>query len=362
MKIRCLSCHEAYPESEIPYLCPGCGGLYDVQGVLPYRPDAVEPSLPGIWRYRHCLGLPPESPTLSLGEGQTPLLWREVFGRQVGFKLENLNPTGSFKDRGTAVLVSFLRGRGAASAVEDSSGNAGASFAAYAARSGMRARVYVPAYASGSKREQIAGYGAEVIPVPGPRSQAAAAVQEAASAGQVYASHAHLPFGISGFSTIAFELLEDMERGPGSVVMPVGHGSLLLGLHRGFKALQRRGALERLPALIGVQARACAPLWQAFQKGSLEPVQVRERETLAEGVRIKEPYRGNAVLQAIQESGGRFVAVDEPDIKAGRQRLAALGYYVEPTSALVWDGLAQTAGSLTEPIVVILTGHGLKSP
>ena len=137
-------------------------------------------SQPGIWRYRHTFtGLPADFPAVSLGEGSTPLLWAEAFGRQVAFKCEYLNPTGSFKDRGTTVITTFLKSRGVTAAVEDSSGNAGASFAAYAARAGIKAGIYVPAAASGPKRQQIEFYGAELHPIEGTRSDVTTALESA---------------------------------------------------------------------------------------------------------------------------------------------------------------------------------------
>lgn len=359
--ILCSSCQEPYPERGVPFRCPTCGGLYDFQDHPPLQPDKVEKDLPGIWPYRHSFGYPAESPPITLGEGDTPLVWCDVFNTQVGFKVESQNPTGSFKDRGTALLVSFLQSRGITSAVEDSSGNAGSSFAAYAARAGMDARVYVPAYASGPKRVQIERYGAEIVTVSGPRSEAARAVRRAAEKGSVYASHAYLPHGLPGFSTIAYELWEEMGQVPGSVVMPVGHGSLLIGIARGFQALKAAGVISRMPALVGVQAQACAPLFEAYEKGEDESVPVPEEETLAEGVRIQTPYRGEEVLKRVRESQGRFVSVPEPEIKRGRERLAGLGLDVEWTSALVWDGLAQVVGQVPEPVIAILTGHGLKN-
>jgi len=288
------------------------------------------------------------------------LIWDRVAGQKVAFKLETQNPTGSFKDRGTAVLVSFLRERGVTAAVEDSSGNAGASFAAYAARSGISAWVFVPAYASGPKREQIQHYGAEVIPVPGPRSEAARAVLDEAQQGAVYASHAYLPHGLAGFATIAYELISEMDTPPSSLILPVGHGSLLLGVARGFRALLAAGMVEHIPRLIGVQARACAPLTNAFQQGDSEPAQAEENQTVAEGIRIQTPHRGKEVLEAVRDSGGRMVAVDEGDIQGGRDHLGELGMYVEITSAVVWGGLQQVMEDLQDPVVVILTGHGLK--
>jgi threonine synthase len=304
--------------------------------------------------------LPPYAELISLGEGETPLIDLQIEGRTVYFKCEHLNPTGSFKDRGSVALVSALAARGVGEAVEDSSGNAGASFAAYAARAGIRARVFVPSYASGPKQAQIRAYGAEIVRVPGPRSKAAEAVRRAADAGTVYASHVYLPHGIAGMATIAFEIAEQLGRSPGAVILPVGHGSLLLGLHRGFMAMAEAGEIDTPPPLIGVQARACAPLWTAYTQGAVQPELVTEGETIAEGIRILQPPRAGAVLDALGESDGRMVAVDEESIREGRNALAKRGLYVEATSAVVWPGLLATLKDLKYPVVVIITGSGYK--
>src|SRR5204863_8595652 len=137
----------------------------------------------GIWRYRHAFPLPADVEAVTLGEGATPLVAAEVLGQPVHFKLEFAAPTGTFKDRGMSVMLSALRSAGVTEAVEDSSGNAGASFAGYAARAGLRAKVFVPEAASGPKLAQIEAYGAEVVRVPGARSQAAEAAQAAVRAG-----------------------------------------------------------------------------------------------------------------------------------------------------------------------------------
>jgi len=309
----------------------------------------------------HALGLPKSAPLVTLGEGSTPLIWRNVLGREVAFKLEFLNPTGSFKDRGTAVLVSFLHSRGVERAIEDSSGNAGASFAAYAAFTGLQTCVYLPDYASGPKRTQIEAYGAQVMPIPGPRSNATEAAQKAIEKGAVYASHAFLPLTLPGFATVAYELYQEMEHTPGAVVVPAGQGGLLLGIGRGFIALRKAGLIEQIPRLVGVQALACAPMWAEFRAGSMGLNLVTEGETLAEGVRIKNPLRSEAILRMLSETGGLLLAVDEPSILPGRDALARLGFYVEPTSAIVWNALEQAIEELPDPVVIVLTGSGLKT-
>ena len=364
---QCSNCRRPYPQQGAPYRCPACGAHFDIPSLV-YDPTQVDASQPGLWRYRHTFGLPESAPLVSLGEGNTPLEWRKIKRQKVAFKLEYQNPTGSFKDRGSAVLASFLLNRGVQRVVEDSSGNAGASLAAYARHAGLQAKIYVPEYASGPKRTQIEEYGAQIEAVPGPRSQTSQAVLHAAdggggsAGGEIYASHAYMPFGLAGYATIAYELLQQMRQVPGAVIAPTGQGGLLLGIGRGFQALQAAGLVEHLPALVGVQALACAPLWAVFHYGSQGMGWISEGETLAEGVRVLRPLRGDALLKLISLTGGTMLAVAEENIRSGRDQLKRQGFYVELTSAIVWDALNQLAGKLPGPLAVILTGAGFKSP
>lgn len=357
MDVVCQTCGLPYPPTGVPYCCPACGGIYDYASPLTFERARPKSADPGIWRYRSTFGLPSDSPLITLGEGNTPLLWAEAFGQRVAFKCEYANPTGSFKDRGTATLISFLRQRGVTQAIEDSSGNAGASFAAYAARAGIRAHLFIPAVASGPKRRQIEAYGATLTLVPGPRQAAARAAQQAARQGMIYASHAWLPFNLPGYATLAYELWEQMDGEMGAVVLPVGQGGLLLGLARGFQSLIQAGLLRKMPALVGVQVATCAPLL-ALAEGRLP--ESSDAPTLAEGVRVTQPLRAAWVVEAALDSGGRFVSVSEAEILPGRDELARRGFYVEPTSALVWRALELTLPVLPLPVVAILTGSGYK--
>jgi threonine synthase len=354
--INCTNCKQPYPEQGVPYRCPKCGGLFDYSTPLTFDPALTDAEQPGIWRYRHSFGLLEHVAPISLAEGQTPLVQAEAFGHAVAFKCEFLNPTGSFKDRGSALIAAFLQARGVQMAVEDSSGNAGASLAAYAARAGLKARLYVPEAASGRKQAQIEAYGAELVRIPGSRADAADAVRDAAGHGLIYASHAYLPFNLPGYATLAYELVEQLGDAPGSLVVPVGQGGLTLGVARGFGALLNTGVIKRLPRLVGVQVRACAPLWALAAYGAAGLSMVAEAPTLAEGIRVRYPLRGDVVLQIVDE----FLAVDEEEILPGQEALARCGFYVEPTSAVVWGALAQAVERLPEPVVVILTGSGFK--
>ena len=298
---------------------------------------------------------------VSLGEGGTPLIAVKQDRHQVYLKCEQHNPTGSFKDRGAAILMSSLRAAGVETAVEDSSGNAGASLAAYAARCGCKVKIFVPSYASGPKRSQIAAYGAEIVEVPGPRTATSNAVLEEASQGMVYASHAYLPHGLAGIATMAYEIVEQLEKQPGTVVVPVGQGTLLLGLHLGFEAMKKAGAIARLPRLLGVQAAACAPISTAYVSGMGAVDEVQEGETQAEGIRILQPIRAAEVIRAVNDSHGEMFTVDEDEIAFGRDALGKLGFYVEPTSAVIWAGIARALKTCEDPIVAVITGSGYKS-
>jgi len=358
--VQCSNCHQPFPDEGLPYRCTHCGGIFDFVEFPPFQGEQ-KPDLPGIWKYGESLGLGGDPAIVTLGEGHTPLVFMEAFGKNIAFKCEYQNPTGSYKDRGASTLASVLVSRGIEEAVEDSSGNAGAAFAAYAARAGIHAQVFIPDATAGPKRRQIEKYGAEIVRILGSRSDVAEKTRAVAAAGKVYASHAYLPFVLGGYATMAYEIYTQLGQLPGSVIVPVGQGNLLVSLARGFKAVAEQVGVPASPMMVGVQAQVCAPLWALYSFGPAGLGWVSEAQTAAEGVRVRHPIRGDTALRAVESSGGLFIAVDEDKILTGRDELARRGFYVEPTSALVWDAMAQTAGSLPEPIVVVLTGSGLKS-
>lgn len=324
----------------------------------------IDAGLRSLWRYHKALLVDPAA-AVTLGEGWTPLVPGEWDGVPVHFKLEFLMPTGSFKDRGTTVLVSYLRSRGITDVLEDSSGNAGASLAAYAAAAGMRCRILVPQTASYPKIAQIAAYGAEVVTIPGTRQDVAEAAL-AMSAQLFYASHNWQPFFAEGTKTLAYELWEQLDfRAPDHVVVPVGYGANVLGCDRGFSELLARGEIGGKPTLHGVQAAACAPLHAAFAAGVDHPVPVAITSTIAEGIASAKPTRLREVLAGVRGCGGRIVAVSEDEITRALAALARKGFYVEPTSAAAAAGLSRliASGAIKrgETIVLVLTGSGLKA-
>lgn len=358
--ILCSGCGQSFPSEGFHFRCPRCGSLYELSQPLPYAPQEG-PNISGLSRFRFSFPISDATKFLSLGAGGTPLVPFPFMGREVHLKCEYANPSGSFKDRGTAVLVSAIQERRIIEVVEDSSGNAGTSLAAYAAAYGIRARIYIPGYASGPKRAQIESYGAQVIPVPGTRADVSKAVYEEAQEGAAYASHAYLPHGLAGMATIAFELYEQLGQPPGAVLTPIGQGTLLLGLAYGFRALKEAGKTDTLPRLVGVQAANCAPIWEAFHGRQSDSSARVAGTTLAEGICIVRPLRGEKVVHEIRESGGEVVKVSEDAIRRGKTELGRKGIHVEPTSAVIWDGIRQVLDQLPDPVVAILSGSGYKS-
>jgi threonine synthase len=326
--------------------------------------DAIATQDRSVWRYARAIGVDARN-AVSLGEGGTPLLSRAWDGVPVHFKLEFMMPTGSFKDRGMTVMVSYLKNCGIDHVLEDSSGNAGASLSAYAAAAGMRCRILVPETASYPKIAQIAACGADVVTVPGTRQDVADAALRMSSE-IFYASHNWQPFFIEGTKTLAYELWEELGfRAPDNVVTPLGYGSNVLGLERGFDELLRNGEIKKCPRIFGVQAANCAPCHAAWQAGSESPVPTAISPTVAEGIASSQPTRLREVVRAVRGSGGAIAAVSEDGIVSALGTLAGMGLYVEPTSAAAAAGLTQLLESgviaRDETTVLILTGSGLKS-
>jgi threonine synthase len=332
------------------------------------RRGDIDPARRSVWRYARALLVGAEH-AVSLGEGWTPLLDGLWHGAPVHYKLEFMMPTGSFKDRGMTVMVSYLKSRGVSRVLEDSSGNAGASLSAYAAAAGLTCRILVPETASYPKIAQIAACGAEVVTIKGSRqdvADAALAQTDDPSNAVFYASHNWQPFFVEGVKTLAYELWEQSGfRAPDNLVVPLGYGSNVLGAERGFDELLRAGEIARRPRLFGVQAAHCAPYAAAFREGLEHLVPIPVRPTVAEGIATPKPTRVAEVLRAVRETGGTVVAVEEGEILQALRELARRGLYVEPTAAAAAAGLTRLLASGVirpqEYTVLVLTGSGLKA-
>jgi len=347
-------------------VCPACDRTYadrwrctcgtPLEFASAPRPGGAAPAFStfdsrrGLWAFEDFL---PVEPGVTLGEGFTPLVDAPAW--DATFKLEYVTPTGSFKDRGAATVISRAVALGVDRVIEDSSGNAGAAVAAYAARAGLDADIYVPASVADAKRRAIEAVGARAVEIEGDREAVADACRDAVAEGDGwYASHAWNPAFFAGTATFGIELAAQRDWSvPDAVVVPLGHGTLLLGAYRGFRALVEAGWTDAMPRLLAVQAAGYAPI--AGDAGE-------ETNDLADGIRVRKPVRRAAVVDAIQATDGDAVAVSADAVGRAHEALRAGGFDVEPTAAAAVAGLRRyrERGVLggDADVVVPLTGRG----
>jgi threonine synthase len=354
--------------------CPDCGAAYadrwrcECGHPLEYADQPLpEGSAPdpaafdtrrGLWSFDEFV---PESSLVTLGEGMTPLV--DAHGWDAQFKLEYVFPTGSFKDRGATTTVSRAAALGVDTLVEDSSGNAGAAIATYAARAGIDAEIYVPASVKDAKLTAIRRAGATPVKTEGPRQATTDACIDAVEAGAGwYASHAWNPAFFAGTATFAYETaLQRDWAAPDAVVLPLGHGTLFLGAYRGFRALCEAGWIDELPRLLGAQAAGYAPIVEALRGAEA----AAGDNDAADGIQIPEPVRRDQILAAVDDTGGDAIALGSDAVEAELADLHANGFYTEPTCAVAPAALRayRERGVLDgdEDVVVPLTGSGLKT-
>src|SRR6516165_10527859 len=362
-RYECPACGQTYAADRPLWRCQ-CGSHLNLAPGGGLRRSDIAASEASLWRYAAALALR-EPLRISLGEGWTPLVWRGWRGVEVCFKLESQMPTGSFKDRGTAVMINHLLEVGVGAIHEDSSGNAGASIATYAAASGLPCRIYVPAAAPLTKLVQIAVTGADVRAIPGTRQDVTEAAFAAAGE-SFYASHNWQPHFIEGTKTLAFELWEQLDfHVPDNILVPTGYGSNILGLELGFDELEGSGEITVLPRLFAVQAANCAAFVAAWRAGSDWLVPFATAATVADAIAALQPVRVAEVLRALRRSRGGVVAVAEEEIAPALAAFGRLGLFVEPTAATAGAALTRllrdgTIG-LGQTTVVVLTGSGLKA-
>jgi threonine synthase len=366
----CEACGREYADTTAAWRCD-CGHALDFAETP--SPDTTTPPDPhdldrdrGLWAFSEFL---PVSPRVTFGEGWTPLV--DAPDWNVQFKLESLFPTGSFKDRGATATLSRAVELGVDRVVEDSSGNAGLAVATYAARAGIDAEIYVPADAKPGKVEGIERTGADVVRVEGSRgdvTEACVAAVESGHTDAYYASHAWNPAFFAGTATFALELAAQRDwQAPDAVVTPLGHGTLFLGAYRGFRALEEADWIDEVPRLLGAQATGAAPIADAVGGGSgtAGPPDDAEPNDAADGIQIRDPVRGDQILDAIRETDGTAISVGPGATQSEHDRLARAGFHVEPTCATATAALAafRERGTVRpdEDVVVALTGTGLKT-
>ncbi len=316
-------------------------------------------------RYGPLLDLPSYAQTITLLEGDTPLIPLPRLADALGgsfelyAKFEGLNPTGSFKDRGMTAAISEAAGRGVTTVICASTGNTAASAAAYAARAGMKAIVLIPqGKVAAGKLAGAVAYGAQVLQVQGSFDDALSLVVAISQKHPIALVNSLNPYRLEGQKTAAFEICDTLGCAPDLLCLPVGNAGNITSYWMGFRqydGLKGGG----LPRLLGVQATGAAPLVLGHP--------VEQPETVATAIRIGRPARGEQALQAAEESGGMIIAISDEEILSMQRRLAAEGVWVEPASAAGLGGLASEIhrGRLDprgKCIVTVCTGHGLKDP
>ncbi len=379
-RLTCTECGVAQPLDYAALECVECSRPLRVEVDVPAVGGSLNavtrPGMRGLWKYGPLLPFADSVDPVTLGEGGTPTVALDNWGGLIGVpnvyaKLEYASPTGSFKDRGSATLVTRLRELGVRKAVEDSSGNAGASVAAYCAKAGVEAVIFAPESAPAAKLTQIEVYGADLQLIPGARENATKAARDAAQAPDTaYASHNLHPYFIEGTKTFAYEVFEEFAGSgvmPDHVVIPVGNGSLYLGAAKGFRELSAAGFEFASPRLHLAQVEACAPLAEAARAGLDAPTEVAPQPTIAGGISVGQPPRGREVLRTLRDSGGAAVTVSERAVWDARLELAEQeGLFIEPTSAAAFAGVRQLADvgviKAGESVLIAVTGAGLKDP
>ncbi len=364
-KLICNSCSKEFSADDPVWQC-NCGGLLDIKFTPQIDIEKIKSKFSGMWKYRKYIPLNKDTNIISFQEGSTPLLEVETGEGKLLVKQDHLFPTGSYKDRGASVLISKVKELGIKKVVEDSSGNAGASIAAYCAKAEIECDIYVPESTSAGKLAQIEMYGANLFKIPGSREKTAEAVMNAAE-NNYYASHSWNPWFFQGTKTFAFEVCEQLGwESPDVVILPAGNGTLFLGVYIGFKELMNAGIINTIPKMIAIQTANCAPLYKSYIKNLKEPSNIESVvNTLAEGIAIAKPVRGTQILEVVKQTNGEIIAVKEDEIKNSLYSMMNQGYYIEPTSAAVIAGVVnfqkKNRDSADEKVIVsVFTGHGLK--
>lgn len=379
----CSICGSEYEPEEVTYTCPKDGGnlniILDSEAIKKkYSPQKFF-NIPeaSLWRY---LSLLPVDDPGGLGTplrkaGWTPVYKPTRLAKKLGIKDlwvkdESPNPTASFKDRASAVVVARAAQIGAEVIVAASTGNAGAALAGMAAAVGAKAVIFAPKTAPPAKIAQLLIFGAEVLLVDGNYDQAFDLSIEATQAfGWYNRNTGYNPFTAEGKKTAAFEIWEQVIRSlpennkPLTIFIPVGDGNIISGVHKGFKDLRDLGWLPQVPRIIGVQSEGSAAIANAFHSGD-EQIHAVQANTIADSISVDLPRDGVRALRAASETGGTYLTVPDTDILSAIAELGRVGIFAEPAAATAYAGLVKAVNesvvSPDDPMLVLSTGSGLK--
>jgi len=361
----CNECGKKHEVTQTLWRCD-CGGVLNIVKDTPKVNPVLWNDYPNsLWRYFETMPFDKESKvwkSVTMGEGQSPLILLDSEDPNTYVKVDYMMPTLSFKDRGAAVLMTRAKELGVSKVIADSSGNAGTAIAAYAARCGIPCDIFLSTDTSPKKIAQIEAHGATIRRINGTREDIAEAAQKAVDEENVfYASHVFNPYFYEGTKTYAYEIYEQLQSVPDTLIIPVGNGTLLLGAYYGFKELLANGLIDRMPKLVAIQSENCAPLEQAYRNGEISARPVENKGTLAEGIAIAAPARSKQILEAVRDTHGTFLTIGEEAITEARDQLSAKGFFVEVTSAINYAGYLHYEKGQDEKVVIPLCGAGIKS-
>ena len=369
--LKCVACGKRYAEGEVMYTCPACGieGILDIE----YDYDRIkwQPSDErSIWRYLPLLPIRGDKGLPTLQVGWTPVasfpnLAKQVGVRELLIKDDGRMPTGSFKDRSSAVGTVKARELGFDIVACSSTGNAASSLAGFCANQQLRAILFVPMHAPEAKVAQLRAFGARVLLVEGSYDQAYYLCQDAVREFGWYNRNCAVnPYLVEGKKTCGLEIGEQLGKDPPDwVAVAVGDGCTVAGIWKGMKEMHRLGVLARLPRLLGVQAAGAAPLVDAFDKKREDGITRVKADTCADSIAVGEPRNWRKALRAVRESGGAFISVsDDAILDASREIAASSGIFAEPTGAAALAGIRAAKQHIgkNDRVLHIVTGNGLK--
>lgn len=377
--LQCSGCGRQYSHAEIHTFCPDCQSpllaIYDLAAARQQVDrDEITRRKKGMWRWSELLPVLKAENQIFLGEGDTPLLSLPRLGKTLGLsqlyvKDESSNPTGSFKARGLAAAVSKAKELGVEKVIIPTAGNAGGAMAAYAARAGLKAHIFMPRDTPFANIEESRMAGAEVVLVDGLISDAAGMAGEKARAeGWFDVSTFKEPYRVEGKKVMGYELAESFDWSlPDVIIYPTGGGTGLVGMWKAFDELEKLGWLEntKRPRMVSVQAEGCAPVVKAFQAKASFCDFWTNAHTLASGLRVPKSFADHLILQDIYESEGSAVAVSDEAILESQKHLAETeGIFAAPEGAATLAALKQLIQQNwvrpDERIVLFNTGSGLK--
>ena len=377
--LACPACGTTY-DADVPQNLCACGSpflaRYDLERLAAATTfDAMTARPPSLWRYRELLPVRDDAHVVTMGEGMTPLLPLPRLGDALGvprllMKDEGLIPTGSFKARGAAVGVSRAHELGIGRVAMPTNGNAGAAWSMYAARAGMRALVVMPVDAPEITRRECTAAGAELYLVDGLIGDAGAIVAGAVAGGGWFdVSTLKEPYRLEGKKTMGLEIYEQLgRRVPDVIVYPTGGGVGLIGIHKALHELRDLGWLDGpLPRLVAAQATGCAPIVRAFERGARTAEPFPDAHTVAFGINVANPLGATLILDAIADTGGCAVAVEDDELLAALAETARLeGAFVCPEGAAGVAAIRRLreSGWIAEgdEVVLLNTGAGIKYP